>query len=122
MPKLMELLAQNKLTLIVAVAGGDPDVLTGAVESGADVLCLSLAEGVTGVQKEKQALIRSLADVKVPVGLNLSGEKQLGEKELVELITVGFDFISLGMEFLSPALIKTKLNKLLNYYVNNYQT
>ncbi|MDD5382200.1 MAG: hypothetical protein PHH60_00900 [Candidatus Margulisbacteria bacterium] len=91
MPKLVDLLNKNKMTLIVALPKNDLELAAAAVSSGADALLL-------GLGGKKESLKKVLDKVNVPVGIAINGGKAGNEKEVKEILKLGFDFFTAGLE------------------------
>ena len=92
MPKLVKLLNTNKMTLIVALPKNDPELAQAAIAGGADALQLQL--------DEKPALKEILRRAKIPVGLETGNKKQPTEKEIKDLVSLGFDFLNMKRDHL----------------------
>jgi len=88
MPRLIELLVQQKMTLIVALPENNEALATAAAAAGADALQLSLVESW---QPEKAKIVEIVEQSKLPVGLAL-GQKKLTDQALKEIAACGFDF------------------------------
>ncbi|NQT30136.1 MAG: hypothetical protein HQ596_06165 [Candidatus Saganbacteria bacterium] len=116
MPKLIEMLKQNKMTLIVTLPQNSLELALAAKEGGADALMVNIAkEQIEGFEQEKKKLKAIIAQTKLPVGVSAGWEKLLDYGEVDQIIKLGFDFMSMGLEHLSPALLgKKKISKFLS--------
>lgn len=99
MPKLVELLTKNKMTLIAALPKNDPQLAKAAIAGGADALQLHLnVKGTGDFQEEKANLEEIIGLSKVPVGIVPGNKKQPDEKEIKKIIAMGFDFVNMKRE------------------------
>jgi len=101
MSKLLNLLKKNKMTLIVQLAEDTVDAARAAEAGGAEALLIE--------KSEKQEEI--LKAVKIPVGLDLSQEAKLTEKELKAYEK--FDFINFHFEVLPIIAKQVKTGRVL---------
>lgn len=101
MSKLLNLLKKNKMTLIVQLAENTPDAARAAEAGGAEALLIE--------KSEKQEEI--LKAVKIPIGLDLSQEVKLTEKELKACEK--FDFIDFHFEVLPIIAKQVKTGRVL---------
>lgn len=109
MPKLIDLMKKNKLSLIVALPSNDPELAEAAVAGGADVLQLSLnAKGFGSLAEEKEYLERIIGQVKVPVGLVPGLKDHVSQDELKQLARMGFDYFNFRMDHLPDYYDKVK--------------
>ncbi|MFH1684652.1 MAG: hypothetical protein ABIA67_07220 [Candidatus Margulisiibacteriota bacterium] len=103
MPKLVDLLKKNKMTLIVALPKNDPELVQAAIAGGADALQLHLnVKGIGDFNQEKAKLEEIIRLANIPVGIVPGNKKQATEKEVNEIIAMGFDFINIKRESLPP--------------------
>jgi len=116
MPKLIELLNKNKLTLIVALPQNDLELATAAAGAGADALQLSINIGETSsFAVEKDNLIKIIKKSNIPVGLSIGGEGALDEEEIAEALKLGLDYVDLPAAALPEPIKKSKkLAKVIN--------
>lgn len=105
MPKLVEQLNKSKMTLMVELPHNTLELAQAAIKGGANALQLQIDKGI---KEEKKNLIEILEGCKLPVGLSVSPKKHLTQKETNEMVKMGFDFLSLGIEHLSPPLLGVK--------------
>lgn len=109
MPKLVDLLNKNKMTLIVALPKNDPELAEAAVKGGADALQLHAnVHGFKSFREEKENLESILSRSKIPVGIVPGGKKHASEKEMNEIVKMGFDFFDMDLEHLPPFMLKLK--------------
>lgn len=101
MSKLLNLLKKNKMTLIVQLAENTPDAARAAEAGGAEALLIE--------KSERQEEI--LKAVKIPIGLGLSQEAKLTEKELKA--HEKFDFINFHFEVLPIIAKQVKTGRVL---------
>ncbi|MFH1576517.1 MAG: hypothetical protein ABID35_03150 [Candidatus Margulisiibacteriota bacterium] len=96
MPKLVELLQKNKLTLIAALPNNDLELARAAIAGGADALQLHLnVRGVGDYNSEKVNLAKILGIASIPVGMMPGSKKQASRKEMQEIVKMGIDFVNL---------------------------
>jgi len=115
MSRLIDLISKNKLTLIVALPENNLEMAEAAFAAGPDALQLQLntREFIT-LEQERDTLIKILKIVEAPVGLFIGNDKELHESEIKEIEKLGFDYVSIGVEHLSPIVLKSKkLSKIL---------
>jgi hypothetical protein len=99
MPKLVELLNKNKLSLIVALPKNDPQLAEAAIKGGADALQLQLnIKDFGDFRSEKAALADILELADVPVGIMPGVKKHASQKEMQEMSKMGFDFFNMKMD------------------------
>lgn len=109
MPKLVELLKKNKITLIAALPKNDPELAKAAITGGADALQLHLnVKGFGNFKQEKANLEEIIGLANIPVGIMPGNKKQASEKEIQEIIAMGFDFVNMKRENLPPYYSKIK--------------
>ena len=109
MPKLVELLKKNKMTLIVALPDNDLDLAEAAIAGGADAIELRInMQGYSSFEQERERLENILAKVDVPVGIAVGRDRDLAEDEIKQVDKMGFDFFNVGVEHLSPSLLGTE--------------
>ncbi|MFH1347804.1 MAG: hypothetical protein ABIH22_03850 [Candidatus Margulisiibacteriota bacterium] len=109
MPKLVKLLEKNKMTLIVSLPKNDPALAQAAIKGGADALQLHLhVRGIGGLKSEKSNLADILELSDIPVGIAPGNKNQSTQKEIQEMIAMGFDFINLKRENLPSYYSKVK--------------
>lgn len=109
MPKLIKMLGNNKMTLIAALPKNYPELAEAAIAGGADALQLHINVGdFKSFAEEKENLKRILSKTKITVGI-VPGQKQhASEKEMQEIIKMGFDFYNMDMEALPHFMLKLK--------------
>jgi putative N-acetylmannosamine-6-phosphate epimerase len=101
MPKLINLLSKNKMTLIAALPKNDPELAEAAIAGGADALQLHInAHGFGDFKKEKENLEKILSVSKVPVGIVPGQKEHASQKEMDEMVEMGFDFFNMNIEHL----------------------
>ncbi len=99
MPKLIELLNKNKMTLIAALPKNDPELAEVAIKGGADALQLYINVRDFGDFKSEKGRLSEILELSnVPVGIVPGAKKHATQKEMSEMIKMGFDFFSVGME------------------------
>lgn len=99
MPRLIELINQNKLTLITALARNEAELAEAAIAGGTDALLLHVNVRDFGDFKfEKDNLSEILKLAKVPVGIVIGTKKLASQKEIDEMIKMGFDFLNIKIE------------------------
>jgi hypothetical protein len=99
MPKLIDLLNKNKMTLIVALSKNDPESAEAAIKGGADALQLHINfHDIGDFKNEKENLSRVLELSSLPVGVFPGAKKHAAQKEMEEMIKMGFDFFSVEIE------------------------
>ena len=109
MPKLVNLLNKNKLTLIVALPENDPELAKAAITGGADALQLPLnIKGAGSFEEEKYRLSEIVNLVRVPVGIMPGGKIQASRDEMATMIDMGFDFFNMKMENIPPFFSELK--------------
>ena len=101
MSKLLKQLKEKKVTLIVELPENDLALAQAAIEAGADALII----------KDREKANEILQGVKVPVGVDLSKNTKLTEKELKSYDK--FDFISFHFEVLPTVAKGIKNGKIL---------
>jgi len=105
MPRLIDLLNVNKMTLVTALAQNDPELAQAAIEGGADALCLHINVRDFGdfkAEKEKLATVLEVCDL--PLGVVTGVKKQAARHEIDEMIRMGFDFFNINIEH-APAYV-----------------
>ncbi|MCX5749004.1 MAG: hypothetical protein NTZ10_01980 [Candidatus Saganbacteria bacterium] len=115
MNKLLKLFDKNKLTLIVSLPDNSPDLAKAAVAGGADALKVHInikhqASGVTfgSLDQEGPNLEKILKAAKIPVGIVPGNEKKPSEKEMQEIIKMGFDFFDMNINQMPPFMLGLK--------------
>jgi hypothetical protein len=109
MPKLVDLLNKNKLTLLVALPENDPQLAEAAIKGGADALQLQLnIHDIGNFKSEKRNLSEILKLSSLPVGIMPGAKKHASQKEMQEMIKMGFDFFNMKMENLPSFYSKIK--------------
>ncbi|MDI6730964.1 MAG: hypothetical protein QME05_00080 [Candidatus Margulisbacteria bacterium] len=109
MSKLIDLINNNKLTLIVSLPENDLEMAEAAFAAGADALQLLLnMREFNTIDQERKTIINILKIVEAPIGISIGSHKDLHKKELNEIEKLGFDYINIGVEHLSPDLLKSK--------------
>ena len=99
MRRLVDLLDQNKMTLITALAQNDPEMAEAATEAGTDALLLHINVRDFGDFKvEKEKLARVLEVATVPVGVVTGMKEQAAKNEVEEMIGMGFDYFHINIE------------------------
>lgn len=107
MGKLTDLLKKNKMTLIASLPDNSPELAKAALNGGAQALKVHInikhkASGVSfGSLAEEGAKLDSILDIasKVPVGIVPGDAARLpDEKELREIIKMGFDFYDMNLD------------------------
>jgi len=105
MPKLVELLNKNKMTLIVALPGNDPELAEAAISGGADALQLSInVKGSEDFKSEKEAIAKILKFAQIPVGVMIGGKESVDQSAMKEMIKLGVDFVNVKIEH-APSFI-----------------
>jgi hypothetical protein len=115
MSKLIDLMAKNKLTLIVSLPENSAGLAKAAIEGGADALKVHInithkAAGTKfgSLEQERAALEEILEVADVPVGI-VPGENVLpDEKQFGVLVKMGFDFYDIKVEHLPAWCLKAK--------------
>jgi hypothetical protein len=106
MPKLIELLNKNKMTLIVSLPENRLELAQAAISGGADALQLNIKLGEFKEFKDEKKYLEEIIDnSSVPVGISADWEEQPGIKHFKEILGTGFDFLNVGIEYLSPSLL-----------------
>ncbi|KPJ68409.1 hypothetical protein AMJ44_06510 [candidate division WOR-1 bacterium DG_54_3] len=109
MPKLIDLLNKNKMTLMAALPKNDPELAEAAIKGGADALQLHINVGDFGdFKSEKEMLSEILALSKHPVGIVPGAEKHATQKEMKGMIKMGFDFFSVDIEHIPSFMPQIK--------------
>lgn len=103
MPKLINLLNKNKMTIIVNVPENTTELAEAAIDGGADALLLHIQKEEFTQQKKELASIVKNTDL--PVGIAAGWEEHLGKKRMNEILALGFDFFNIGLEYLSPTVM-----------------
>lgn len=101
MPKLVNLLNKNKLTLIVELPENSLELAEAAVRGGADALQLTVDGDARGAGK-------ILDQIKVPIGLNLGPKAAANQKKIEELSKAGADYLSADLREFSDFTAKAK--------------
>ena len=109
MPKLIEMLNKNNMTLVVALPQNDTELAEAAVKGGADALQLHInTHGFGDFAEEKENLAKVIKAVKVPVGIMTGDKKQAGRKEMEKMVKMGADFFNIDMENMPEYAAKVK--------------
>ncbi|MFA5839788.1 MAG: hypothetical protein WC890_03915 [Candidatus Margulisiibacteriota bacterium] len=109
MSRLIDLINSNKLTLIVALPENNLEMAEAAFAAGADALQLPInMHEFNTMEQERDTLAKILKIVEAPVGINIGNDKDLHESEIKEIEKLGFDFVNIGAEHLSPTVLKSK--------------
>ncbi len=107
MPKLINLLDKNKMTLIAALPKNDPELAQAAIAGGADALQLHInVHGFGSFKEEKENLQKVLSTSKIPVGIVPGHKSHASEKEMGEIVKMGFDFFDMDVDTLPPFMLK----------------
>jgi hypothetical protein len=101
MPKLVNLLNKNKLTLAVALPENKLDLALAAVSGGAEALMLSFKDDQSGIAE-------IIKQSKVPVGLSLAPQLAKNAKKLNELAALGADFLTMEINYFIDFASKVK--------------
>lgn len=98
----LELLAREKMTLIMSLPANDPELARVAWENGADVVKVHInldhhasKTHFGSIQVEDAALRRILEAAKGPCGLVAGGDLELAQHDYREAAAMGFEFVSL---------------------------
>lgn len=115
MSRLIDLIGNNKLTLIVALPENDLEMAEAAFAAGAEALQLPLNMREFNTLEQERATIKKIMKIiEAPLGLFIGNDKDLHESELQEIEKLGFDYLCIGIEHLSPTVLKSKkLSKIL---------
>ena len=115
MPKLIELFNKNKMTIIVSLPENRVELAQAAIAGGADALQLDLKLGeFKEFEEEQQYLEEIVNDSSVPVGISAGWEKHLKKMQMHKILGMGFDFLNIGIEYLSPSVLAVdKVSKIL---------
>lgn len=115
MKKLIELLKKNKMTLIVSLPENSLELALAAVEGGADALKVhcGIKHQASGVEfgtldEEKGKLLAIIHGVNIPVGLVPGFESPPSEKEMDEIIEMGFDYFDMYVDKMPEYMFKQK--------------
>ncbi|OGB88324.1 hypothetical protein A3H38_00635 [candidate division WOR-1 bacterium RIFCSPLOWO2_02_FULL_46_20] len=103
MSQLLELLARNKMTLIVALPENNLELAEAASKGGADALLL--AGDLSADKKNMKAIVSRL---KVPVGIDQNRAEHFKKTEVEAMAGLGFDFIDINFENFSGEIVKLK--------------
>lgn len=102
MNKIIDLINTNKMSLFVSLPSNNYDLAKAAWEHGADAIKVHIdvdhnaSKSTFGtLESEKTVLKKIIKDSPVPVGIVIGGSVELAEKNIQEVIDMGFDFISL---------------------------
>ncbi len=115
MSKLIEALKKNILTLIVSLPENSAELAKAAIDGGADAIKvhMNITHEAAGTQfrslAEERAALEDILDLAdVPVGI-VPGEKVLpNEKEMEEMIKMGFDFFDVKLRVILPWMLRVK--------------
>jgi len=100
MPRLIEMLNANKLTLITALAQNEPALAQAAVEGGTDALLLHVNVREFGDYISEKEKIKGVLDVvDVPVGVVTGHKEQATHAEIEEMVKMGVDFFNIKIEY-----------------------
>ena len=109
MPKLVDLLNKNKLTLIAALPENNPELAEAAIKGGVDALQLQInTKNIKGFEDEKYKLSQIMNMASMPVGVMPGRKVYATHKEMQEMIEMGFDFFNIKMENAPPFFSKLK--------------
>ena len=109
MPKLVDLLNKNKMTLIAALPKNDPELAEAAIKGGADALQLHINfHDIGDFKTEKENHSRILELSSLPVGIFPGAKTHASQKEMEEMIKMGFDFFSIGIEHIPSFMSQIK--------------
>ncbi len=101
MPKLVNLLNKNKLTVIVTLPENSLELAQAALDGGADALQLIVKDDLKTAEK-------IIAKVKAPVGLSIGPKVAANEAKLAELSKWGADYLSVDIKSFSSFSAKAK--------------
>jgi hypothetical protein len=109
MPRLVNLLNENKMTLIAALPKNDPEMAFAAAAAGADALQLHInISYFNSFYEEKENLEKIVKGVKIPVGIVPGQEVCADDKEMAELKKMGFDFINMDIDNVPSYILRLK--------------
>ena len=97
MSKLLEMLSGKKMTLIVQLPENNSEMAKAAEAAGADALIINEGE--------------IIKNIKIPIGIDLSGQGKLDEKELKKYEK--YDFINFHFDSLSAISKRIKTGKII---------
>ncbi|MEA3492839.1 MAG: hypothetical protein U9R38_00465 [Candidatus Margulisiibacteriota bacterium] len=109
MPKLINLLNENKMTLMVALPKNDKAMAEAAIAGGVDALQLHINTSYFKTfYEEKDDLVKIVKDSVIPVGIVPGQEVHADEDEMEEIKKLGFDFFNIDANIVPPFMVKLK--------------
>ena len=109
MPKLVNLLEKNKMSLVVALPKNDSAMAEAAIAGGADALQLHLNLPKYGsFGEEKSNLEKILKGTKLPVGIVPGNKNCATEEEMKEMVKMGFDFFNMDSSLIPSYMMNLK--------------
>lgn len=115
MNQLLDKLNQNKMCLIASIPANNYDFAKAAWEAGADAIKVHInvwhrASNNTfgSLEDNKSVFEKILKDSPVPVGIVVGEDAFVAEKQLDEVVKMGFDFVSLYGHHTPASLITRK--------------
>ena len=115
MSKIVDILNNNKFSLIVSLPANNYDLAKAAWENGADVIKMHInvhhraSQNVFGTFDENKELFeRILKDCPVPVGIVAGDGPLVAENALDQIAEAGFDFVSLYSHHTPPKSLTLK--------------
>jgi len=109
MPKLINLLNKNKMTLMAALPQNNLELAEAAVAGGADALQLQInVNELEDLEQEKEKLELILSKSKMPVGILLGNQKMVEEEEMREISKMGFDYLNVDVDLIPPFIFKLR--------------
>jgi len=109
MPKLINLLNENRMTLMVALPENDPELAEAAVRGGADALQLHVnVSHFKTFYEEKKSLKQILENTVIPVGIVPGLDVTADKDEMEEMKKIGFDFFNMDMEKVPAFMMELK--------------
>jgi len=111
MSRLLNLIKKDKFVLLAELAETNPEIFEAAAAGGADAIQIIVKNDPAKELKQIHAL---MSKSKVPLGIVLGKEINIQSHELKEIEKMGFDFINIGIEHLTPAFIgRHKITKVI---------
>lgn len=125
MSKILNIISENKMSLFVSLPSNDYALAKAAWENGADAIKVHVDVDHTAskstfgtLSSQKEVFKKILENSPVPVGIVIGGSTDIAEKNLDEVIKMGFDFVSLyGHDTPVSQGIDRKIN---NLFAINY--
>lgn len=109
MPRLIDLLNKNKMTLITALPKNDSELAKAAIAGGADALLLHVkVHGFGDFLGEKENLSKIVKNSKIPVGIVPGSKDCANEEEMREIVKMGFDFFDIDFEHVPAFMLQLK--------------